>query len=129
MSAAPSITNRSAIVNGTRLLPRGLDARSARGRRWKEVHRSLVEATGGEDSLTESRRALIRRCASLVVLGEDLDARIVAGDVVDPLEVVRVSGQLSRTLRELGLLKNGDAGDEDETPSLSDYIASKAGAP
>ena len=92
-----STRNRSRITNGSELL-RGVDGRSAEGRRYRD----LTEAFRAEFGLGSSERemAAIRLAAALTVQGETLQAAIVRGERVAEEELTRALNAQARALRE-----------------------------
>jgi hypothetical protein len=118
-----SIYNRSAITNGSNLLP-GVHRGSQWARRFRDVIASYASDQGGEDNLSEARRSIIRRCACLQVELERLEVRFALASGAEPGDLdlyQRAEGNLRRLLDALGM----DRQPKDITPSLSDYIASK----
>lgn len=91
--------NRSALSNGSRILPKGIDGRSAEARRWKDVYRDAMDRTGGRCEQA------CRSYASLVVEREAFDADIAQGYVIDRWELVRLTNAIDRLERRLGLDK------------------------
>ena len=57
---------RSRIANGSALLD-GIDGRSAKARRFRDVLAEIVSDLGGADRLSEGQRQIARRCAMLSV--------------------------------------------------------------
>jgi hypothetical protein len=98
--------NRSRIGNGS-ALPAGVDGRSSAARRWKEIFRDAMSRAATR------HETLCRQLASLVVARERLDAAMANGETVDVADLVRLAGQVHRTMRALGLV----ATDADE-PAL-----------
>jgi hypothetical protein len=92
-----STRNRSRITNGSELL-RGVDGRSAEGRRYRD----LTEAFGVEFGLGASERemAAIRLAAALTVQSETLQAAIVRGERVAEEELTRALNAQAPALRE-----------------------------
>jgi hypothetical protein len=95
--AAVPANNRSRLGNGS-ILPAGVDGRSSAARRWKEIFRDAMDRTTGR------HETLCRQLASLVVARERLDAAMANGETVDVLGLVRLAGQVHRTMRALGLV-------------------------
>jgi hypothetical protein len=117
----PSLTNRSKVTNGTRLLD-GMDKRSATGRRFRDLCQSYAAPLGGLPSLGAADAALIKEAAAKTVLSEQMAASIARGESVDAEQAVRVGNMLQRLLARLdrrakALVPKG--------PSLAEYLASK----
>ena len=115
-----SLTNRSKVTNGTRLLE-GIDGRSPSARRYRDLVESFTHDLGGMDQLTESDRALVRQAASLTIRAQQLQTAIVNGEPVNPDELIRLTNTVRRTLA-------GSQRRERPAPTLGDYLARKQGA-
>jgi hypothetical protein len=113
---------RSALSNDPLRLA-GIDGRSARGRRFRDLMRSYAEEVGGLDVISEPQRALCSQAAVLTVQVEALQARVIAGDVVDPELIVRIGNVQLRALAALGL-KKGQHRVESGSNALANYLAS-----
>lgn len=98
--ATASRTNRSAVTNGTRLLS-GVDGRSPLARRYRDLVREFTADLGGEESVTEPIRAMIRQAAAVTVEAERLQASIIREEVVDTEQLVRVTNTLTRLMNSL----------------------------
>lgn len=101
---APSLTNRSRVTNGTRLLE-GIDGRSAEARRYRDLCQSFADDCGGAAALTEAQRTLVRQAAMLAVQSEKFQAAMIRGEMVSDEQMTRVANSLSRTLHRLGIRK------------------------
>jgi len=110
-------TTRSAISNGSRILE-GVDGRSASARRFKDLVENFSRDLGGVDRLSEAEQSLIRQAASLTMRGEQLQAAIVRGEVVDPDELIRLSNTARRCLE--GIQRR-----EQPKPSLAEHLAKR----
>jgi hypothetical protein len=115
-SAAVPRNNRSRLGNGS-ILPAGVDGRSGAARRWKELYRDSMERTDGRHEV------LCRQLASLVVARERLDAAMASGETVDVLDLVRLAGQIHRTMRAMGLVTT-DA-DVEPAPDVTDEVIAR----
>lgn len=92
---------RSAISNGTRLLV-GIDGRSRPARRLRDLFLHYMAETGGK------REQECRSLASLILTRESLDAALARGEPVEPMDLVRVCGAISRALVRLGLVAENE---------------------
>jgi hypothetical protein len=92
-----SATNRSRVTNGTELL-RNIDGRSPLARRFRDVLRGLLVEF---DVDTEAGHILLRQATFLTLLSEQLQTRIVNGEIIDTRVVVNLAGGLRRTLAAL----------------------------
>jgi hypothetical protein len=115
-----SLTNRSRVTNGTRMLE-GVDGRSPTARRYRDLVESFTHDLGGMAQLSEADRSLVRQAATLTVRSEQLQAAIVRGEPVDPDELIRLTNTTRRTLA--GIRRK-----EPPKETLSDYLARKQGA-
>src|SRR5215217_6914580 len=113
---ARSLTNRSRVTNGTRLLE-GVDGRSPTARRYKDLIDSFSADLGGAAVLTEADRALVKQAASLTIRAEQLQASIIRGEPVDPDELIRLMNTARRTLAGIK-----------PRPTMADYLAKRRGA-
>jgi hypothetical protein len=114
---------RSAFTNDP-LKIRGVDGRSEVARRYRDVVRSIAADLGGLDTLSEPQRIVIRQAGMLSVQIEQLQGKVVAGDVVDLEQSIRLSNVLTRVLATLGLKKGNKP--ENGASALQDYLASVA---
>jgi hypothetical protein len=112
---------RSAVTNG-RSFPRAVDGRSAEARRWNDLHSALAMELGGEYALSTANRQLLRRAATLALLAEDLEAQLVAGEPIDPVDYSRVAGALDRILRRLGIKRPAPLAPP-SSETLEQYVA------
>jgi hypothetical protein len=86
-------SGRSRLTNGSRLHLAG-DGRHVNARRWRDLYRAFARDLGGEATLSEGTKQLIKRAATLAVLGELYEAQLCSGQPVDPAEGLRLSGGL-----------------------------------
>ena len=77
-------TIRSAITNDPLML-RGVDGRSVIARRYRDVAIALADDLGGQKTLNELTKILLRQAAALTVQVEYLQTKIVAGDDIEPM--------------------------------------------
>ena len=97
--------SRSAITNGISLLP-DVDGRGAWARRFRDLIQLHLSDRGGESNASEAEKALIRRCAALIVEMERLEQRWALNDGATPRALDRYQrcvNTLRRTLESLGL--------------------------
>jgi hypothetical protein len=93
-----SKTNRSAISNRSRLLD-SVDGRSATARRFRDICRAYEIELGGP--VSELERDLIRQAAGLTLRSEQMQARIVRGEIVDNDLLIRLSSTARRVLETI----------------------------
>jgi len=115
-----SKTNRSAISNRSRLLD-GVDGRSATARRFRDICRAYELELG--DPISELERDLIRQAAGLTLRFEQMQARIVRGELVDNDLLIRLSSTARRVLETI----SAKAAQRKSVPAvtLADHIAQR----
>ncbi len=101
-----------------------MDSRSALGRRFRDLCVSFANDLGGDATLNEPQRALIRQVAAVTVESEKLQASIVRGESVDPENLVRLNNLQARLVKHLNIKPKG----KDTTPTLEDYLREKGKA-
>lgn len=119
--AKPSPKSRSKLSNGSAVL--NADGRSATARRYRDVLAELISDLGGDPSGAQT--AIARRASALCVVCEQAEAEMVAGGVLDLAEFTTAANSLRRLLSDLGLERRA----RDISPSLSQYLASRAAKP
>jgi len=100
------LTCRSKQTNGSKLL-RGVDGRSARMRRFRDLKELLAADAGGEAKLTFAGKESIKHAAALLIEAEVFQTAIVRGETVDLEQLTRLTNALARLLKVLGV-KKGD---------------------
>ena len=86
---------RSRITNKVRSSPLGVDGRSERGRRWRDLLDGLIAAYGPAEP------DKLRELAALKLSLEATQAAVVCGDVLRSEDLVRLGNLISRREREL----------------------------
>lgn len=89
---------RSAVSNGSRLLI-GVDGNTAQARRYRDLVEDLSAEFGPD--LSAAELLLVRNAASLQLHAEELTARLVRGETVDPEAITRATNGASRALASL----------------------------
>jgi hypothetical protein len=112
-----SKTNRSRVSNGGSMLPH-TDGRSAIARRYHDLITALTADQGGASGITEARMQLIRRFAAAAVLAEQMESRLVNGEIIDLTEHATLSSTLVRLAQRIGINRIA----RDVTPSVKDYL-------
>jgi hypothetical protein len=114
-------TARSAVTNGSVVLP-GVDGRSTWVRRLRDLIALHVADLGGEDTISEAERSIVRRAATLTVELERLEAKFATAGQAEAGELAlytTTSNTLKRLLEAVGLRRRS----RDVTPDLHHYIA------
>ena len=94
-SRCPPANVRARITNRFRESPAGLDGRSERGRRWRDVLEALIAEYGTSDP------EKLRTLAALKLSLEATESAVVAGDILRSEDLVRLGNLISRREREL----------------------------
>lgn len=93
-------------VRDGRLLP-GVDGRGAWARRARSILQAHLTDLGGVENTSVAERSLCRRCATLSIALEQLEAKFAAAEgVISHTDLdlyARGTGHLRRTLESLGL--------------------------
>lgn len=109
------------VGNGTSLHAEG-DGRGLWARRFREVVAAHTSDLGlPAEALSEAKRSLIRRIATLEIELEKFEGILARGGEVNIDIYSRVSGQLRRMLETIGLERVA----RDVTPSIADVIAGR----
>ena len=98
--AKRSPTLRSRVTNNP-LSIRGVDGRTDEARRFRDLVIAFVDDLGGVDQVGEADKALARQTAAAVVSSEKVQARIIAGDIVDLEQATRLANVAGRFLKAL----------------------------
>lgn len=122
---ARSKTNRSAVTNGSALLP-GVDGRSPWARRVRDLIDLHISDLGGADAVSEAERSIVRRAATMTVELERMEAGFATtGEAsITQLDAYqRASNSLRRLLESVGLNRRA----RDITlPTLAELVKGKA---
>lgn len=118
-----SITNRSAVSNGTRVLP-GVDGRSPGARRFHDIVTDLRAEFG--EPLSTAENLMIRNAATLSIAAEDLAAAQARGEPIDPDMLTRAANGATRALAALRRLRPAKAKRERRT--VHDVLAARMAA-
>ena len=127
--AARNPTIKSRIGNGKSLFldtaeGQAIDGRTVPARVFRDTLGEIVSDLGGRDQISEGEYQLARRAAALSVKCLIAESGQAAGHRLDLDTFIPAVNALNRTLGNLGLKRRA----RDVTPSLSDYLASKATA-
>ena len=101
----PRSANKSAVSNGTRLLP-GIDNRGPWVRRCKDIMADLTSDRGGVSELSAAEASLIRRAATMSVELEALEKKFATDGQASANDLDlygRTTGNLRRVLETLGI--------------------------
>jgi hypothetical protein len=103
-------------------LPRGVDQRRRPARRFKHLYEAFA-AELGADTLSEPEKGLVRQAVGLQILSETMQEKIVAGEMVDPDQAIRIAGT-SRRLLQIIAGKTGQR-QAPAGPSVDDIFAAQ----
>ena len=95
----------SVVTTGRKLFPRGVDWRTAPGRRWRDLYLEYLESLGGEDRASQYQRGQCRALATLRLGQEQAEARLVTGEQLDLEAYSTATNTWRRLARDLGLHK------------------------
>jgi len=100
--ARPARTRAASSNDPVRLS--GVDGRSATNRRFRDLTLAFVADLGGPGVASEADKALARQAAGAVVASEQMQARIIRGEVVDLEQATRLANAAARLLQTLRTL-------------------------
>lgn len=95
---------RSKVSNQREILP-GVDGRSGTARRYKDLVAQICVDQGGLNRCSELKLQLIRRYASISVMSEELEAKLVRGENVSINDLTQLSSALVRLSQRIGIAK------------------------
>jgi hypothetical protein len=99
-----SIAYQSSVGNGSHLFSiQGLDGRSAPSRRFRDLVADISSDLGGYDRLSELEKQMTRRCASLSIMAEAIEANFVGSESIDVERYGQLCDRLGRLAQRLGL--------------------------
>jgi hypothetical protein len=93
-------------------------------RRGREVYNAIVADLGGPDLQSELATQTIRRAVGLIVMAEQAEAQLAAGEKIEIEKHISVINAFNRTAGALGLQRQA----KDITPSLHELLAEKVAA-
>jgi hypothetical protein len=96
-----------------------LDRRTSAARRAHELIASIQTDLGGLDRLATGEQQLVQRVAMIGTMAEDLEAKWLMGEAIDPTTLCTLANSQRRLFESLGLRRVPT----DVTPSVSDYVA------
>src|SRR5262245_20555641 len=109
----------------TRLLSlHDIDRRTAAYRKTADLIDAIESDLGGSDHLSTGERQIIQRAALTGALLEDLEARWLAGEPIDPALYATLGNAQRRLFETVGLKRQA----RDVTPGVRQYVAVKAAA-
>ncbi|MET3967229.1 hypothetical protein ACT4MK_17815 [Bradyrhizobium barranii] len=102
-----------------------LDGRTRAAQAVKQTIGAIVSDLGGEQNISTAEHQLIERAAVTGAMCESLAARWLLGEPADPALFATLSNAERRLLETVGLRRRA----RDATPSLREYLTSKAAKP
>jgi hypothetical protein len=99
-----------------------LDRRCRAAQRALDLQDRLVAERGGAEGMSVLRFEMTRSVAVLSAMVEDMQARWLSGEGVEPTDIATLLNARRREAELIGL----DPAPRDVTPALSDYLASRA---
>jgi hypothetical protein len=115
--------NSSRITSG-RLLPIDTDMNNGWSRRWSDLIRLFVAELGGDNSVSQAERSLVRRIATMQVACEKLEQEFANNTESTPVTKLDQYQRLANSLRRM-LITIGIKRVTIEPPDLHDYISQK----
>jgi hypothetical protein len=107
-----------------RLLSLGdLDGRTRAAQMVSKTIDNLVADLGGDDALSTAEHLIVRRAAIAGAMSEDLAARWLTGETVDPAVFATLANVERRQLESVGIKRRP----RDVTQSLSHYLDNRSG--
>lgn len=101
---SPSAAYMSKVSRGKILMPKEVDGRTFRARRFREAYLQVVEDLGGTENITEIQRGLIRRFAAFDTIALELETKLLTYDnTFSTLEYAMVVNQLAKIAKLLGI--------------------------
>ncbi len=114
-----TVATRSRVTNGKSLFVEA-PGDNAWARRFRDLYAEIVADIGADaDALSEGQRQLARRCATLSILCERMEAKVAAGTEVDAGEYGALVDRLGRCLQRLGLKRKQHAAVDPLTYALT----------
>lgn len=107
-SAIPTAAKKQArarISNGSQLFFDRIDGRTRVARRYRDLYAAFLSQTGGRNDV------MVRTLASMCLQREQMDSAIARGEEVDPLNLIRVCGAISRLMTKLCIVDDLPAED------------------
>src|SRR5205823_93885 len=97
---------------------------TAWSRRFRDVLGEIISDLGGSDCSSEGQRQLARRCTTIAIECEKIEAQAVAGKEIDLECYGQLTDRLGRAFQRLGLRRV----QRDVTPDLGSYLSTLANA-
>lgn len=101
-----------------------LDGRTRAAQLVSKMIDAITADLGGNDNLTAGEQLLVRNIALTAAMSEDLAARWLTGELIDPATFCTLGNAERRLLETLGLKRRA----RDVTPSLHDYVTTRRSA-
>ena len=101
-----------------------LDRRTQAYQRTAEILEGVMSDMGGAEHCTTLQRSLAESVAVMGAMIRDLEVRFLKGEAVDITEYTSLINARRREATTIGLERKS----RDVTPSLAEYVRSKAGA-
>ncbi|ULO23143.1 hypothetical protein [Methylocystis sp. SB2] len=110
------MTNRLTVLAG-------VDGRSARGRRFKDLCIALSAPFGSFEGLSEEEAILVRHAVTMTIAAEEMQLAVANGEMVDNDGLIRTTNALARIMNALKVRHRPK---REAASSLAAYLASKA---
>ena len=96
-----------------------LDHRTTAARRAHDLIASIHTDLGGVDRLATGEQQIAQRAALIGTMAEDVEARWLAGQSIDPNILCVLANAQNRLFKTLGLSRRS----KNVTPSVAEYVA------
>ena len=96
-----------------------LDHRTTAARRAHDLIESIHTDLGGVDRLATGEQQIVQRAALIGTMAEDVEARWLAGQSIDPNILCVLANAQRRLFEALGLERRA----RNVTPTLSEYVS------
>ena len=96
-----------------------LDHRTTAARRAHDLIESIHTDLGGVDRLATGEQQIVQRAALIGTMAEDVEARWLAGQSVDPNILCVLANAQRRLFEALGLSRRS----KNVTPSVAEYVS------
>jgi hypothetical protein len=115
-STGKSCATRASTGRSLHAVP--INPGSAWARRGREVYQAVLSDLGGQQLQSELALQTIRRVTGLIVIAEQAEAKLAAGEAVELSEHIAVINAFNRTAGALGLARKPK-----DVQTLEQYLA------
>jgi hypothetical protein len=121
--------SRASASNGKLFAPSSIDCRTINARRFRDIIKKYTQELGVKE-LTQVQETALRNVAFITITMEAMEKTVASGGRVNAKEYARLSNDLSRRLRDIGLVaqygpvtsKTNDDAANSPNKSLVEYL-------